>query len=125
MTGVLYTTAGALLMAFISGLAYLAIHYPKTYRAITPTIATAAAIAAVGLGSFAAGVSTGGNAVMRYVSDENFNEARRSLQETDPGFLTIGIVLGALVFSMLVMGVITFLLEAEKEERHTKDKSGE
>ncbi len=119
------TTAGALYVALLGGLGFLAVQYPKTFRSVGLKISHTALAGFVVLLTFVLGTTLGGNAVMGLVPDDRLRLAQAALAEVRPNYLLIGAALVGILLFIFVMGLISFPLEAEQKERREKHDRSE
>ena len=118
MEAAVYTTMGAGLIAFMSGLAYLAVQYPATYNVYGKyglLVLGGGALIAMG---HSAGVNYGASAVRPFVKAESLSASYEAIQSYQEGsfYLALGFV---------AFGIYLFVLAKISVHIYENERRGE
>lgn len=115
MEAAIYATAGLLLVALVSGLSFLAIQFPKTFKTIYYATTLIGTLAIFCLVIYDIGASRGGNAVLAFVPPPKAEEAASARHAVQPAGWAYMSLAGLNLF-LLILSYVSGRVEREKEE---------
>lgn len=123
MEAAIYATAGLLFVGLLSGLAFLGVHYPKTFDHITRYLGYVfLTISAANIG-YSFGVINAGGAAMSFVPAAKASEAKAAIDAVKiNGVINLALWIVAIFF--IGMSIVSGQIDREKKEIEAARKEG-
>lgn len=123
MEAAIYATAGLLFVALLSGLGFLAVHYPKTFANLSLGLAFLTLAPVIAYGGYTYGLDVGANAAMAFVPPEKLAAAEAAAHSYR---LNIIAEIACAIFALVMMGLllVSHGVEREKKEIDRTRKRG-
>jgi hypothetical protein len=115
MEAAIYATGGLLLVLILSGLGFLAIHYPKSFRSVTFIPALLLFLVALVMLGYTYGVSFAADAAIEFVPPTKIAAAKAVVAELQPSNVLL-LVLNVLGAAVLALTFVSERVEREKKE---------
>lgn len=123
MEAAVYATLGLLFVGLLSGLAFLAVYFPRTFRStVRPLLVVALLLCTVGLG-FLLGLLYSGSVVEPFIAADKVKQAKAALEIGLPTFALVGT---AVIFAVTTQTLLSVAesIHREKKEIETARKRG-
>ena len=118
MEAAIYATAGLLFVGLISGLAFLAVHYPKTFYSVGLVISFVAGIPIFVITGFIYGELYASHVLRAFIPPEKIEQAKATLLFFGPsGWALSGMIT---IFTLCLLGLLLVSKGIEREKKHIK-----